>query len=274
MNPSTLIGLFASLLLLAVLIMYGAQQPSLLIDLPSLAIVLGGTFAATCISYPLAEVRRIGRLLVTVMRIERERALHDIDDLVSLARRWVDGDSRAVEKALAQVQNPFLCSGVQLLVDQVAEEDILEIMQWRLARLRAKEQAEAQMFRAMASYAPAFGMLGTLVGLVNMVFVLGDGDLGNVGRQMAMSLTTTLYGVLLANLLFKPVAVKLERRTERRVVLMNMILQGISMMARKRSPGLMRETLKTLVDQQQDELQEESARRIDPTLFAVWRKRP
>ncbi|NIE76517.1 chemotaxis protein MotA [Pantoea sp. Tr-811] len=274
MNPSTLVGLLASLLLLTVLLLFTAQQPSLLIDLPGLGVVLLGTFAATCISYPLAEIRRVPRLFGAVLRTEPDRTERDIDDLVNLARRRLDGDSRAVENALAQVHNPFVCHGVQLLVDQVAEEDILELMQWRIARLRAKERAEAQIFRTMASYAPAFGMLGTLVGLVNMVFVLGDGDLGSVGRQMALSLTTTLYGVLLANLLFKPVALKLERRTERRVVIMNMILQGISMMARKRSPGLMRETLKAFVAHYHDELQAEGARPARKPLSLAWRKRP
>ncbi|WDY57918.1 motility protein A [Pseudomonas sp. PSKL.D1] len=274
MNPSTLIGLVASTVLLTVLLAFAAQQPSLLIDLPGLGIVLIGTFAATCISYPMAEVRRIPGLVLTVLRREHDHSPEDIDSLVNLARRWIDGDSRAVENALAQTHNPFLCCGVQLLVDQVPEEDILELLQWRIARLRAKEQAEAQLLRSMANYAPAFGMLGTLVGLVNMVFVLGDGDLGNVGRQMALSLTTTLYGVLLANLLFRPMAVKLERRTERRVLVMNMILHGISMMARKRSPGLMRETLKSLVEHYHDDLQPPVTRRVGKPLLVAWRRRP
>lgn len=273
MNPSTLIGLFAGLLLLGLLLMFSAQHPALLLDPGSLGIVLGGTFAATCISYPLGEVRRIPGLVTAVLRRERDPAPSVIEELVGLARRWNDGDSRGVENALAEVGNPFLGSGVQLLVDQVAEEDILELLQWRIARLRAKEQAEAQLFRAMAAYAPAFGMLGTLVGMVNLVFVLGDGDMGNVGRQMAMSLTATLYGLLLANLVCKPIALKLERRTEQRVVLMNMILQGISMMARKRSPGLMRETLKCFVAHYHDELHEPLPRRAGKPLLTLWRKR-
>src|SRR5690625_5696999 len=80
----------------------------------------------------------------------------------------------------------------------------------------------------MVSYAPAFGMIGTLIGLVNLMFLLGDGDITAIGQQMALALMTTFYGVLLSNLIFKPVAVKLERRTEQRVILMNMVLQGIS----------------------------------------------
>jgi chemotaxis protein MotA len=100
-----------------------------------------------------------------------------------------------------------------------------------------REAAEAQLFRVMASYAPAFGMLGTLLGLMNLMDLLGDGDMGpSSARQLAIALITTFYGVLLANLLFKPIAVKLERRTEQRLVLMNMVLEGISMMCAGRSP--------------------------------------
>ena len=100
----------------------------------------------------------------------------------------------------------------------------------------------------------AFGMVGTLVGLVNLMFLLGDGDMTLIGQQMALALMTTFYGVLLSNLLFKPVAVKLERRTEQRLVLMNMVLQGVSMMSQKRTPAMMRETLNSFMEQHQDEI--------------------
>src|SRR5699024_8691621 len=85
-------------------------------------------------------------------------------------------------------------------------------------------------------------------------FLLGDGDITAIGQQMALALMTTFYGVLLSNLIFKPVAVKLERRTEQRVILMNMVLQGISMMSQKRGPAVMRETLNSFMAQYRDEL--------------------
>lgn len=261
MNPSTLIGMLASVVLLAVVLIFSAEDPALFLDLPSLAIVLVGTLAATFISYPLSEVLRIFGLIGTVMRNERMYTQHDMEELVNISRLWMTGNVRAVEKELENVSNPFLKTGVQLVVDLTPEEDIIELLQWRISRLRAREHAEAQLFRVMASFAPAFGMVGTLVGLVNLMFLLGDGDIASIGRQMAVALMTTFYGVLLANLLFKPVAVKLERRTEQRVVLMNMVLQGISMMCRKRSPGLMRETLNSFMAQYQDEINDGTAGR-------------
>ncbi|MGE4368085.1 MAG: motility protein A [Burkholderiaceae bacterium] len=254
MNPSTLIGIIASVVLLGVVIFFSAAEPTLFVDLPSLAVVLVGTLAATFISYPLREVVRIFGLLGTVLRNERLYTKTDMEDLIQISKVWITGDIRAVENALESISNPFLKTGVQLVIDMTPEEDIMELLEWRISRLRAKEYAEAQLFRVMAGFAPAFGMLGTLIGLVNLMFLLGDGDMTAIGQQMALALLTTFYGVLLANLVFKPVAVKLERRTEQRIVLMNMILQGISMMSQKRSPALMRETLNSFMTQYDDEI--------------------
>lgn len=259
MNPSTLIGILSSVVLLAVVLIFSAEDATLFLDLPSLGIVLVGTMAATFISYPLGEVLRVFGLFATVMRNEKLYTRDDMEELVNISRLWMSGNLRQVEEALQHVRNPFLRVGVQLVVDNTPEEDIIELLQWRISRLRAREHAEAQLFRVMASFAPAFGMVGTLVGLVNLMFLLGDGDMAAIGRQMAIALITTFYGVLLANLVFKPVAVKLERRTEQRVVVMNMVVQGISMMCNKRSPGLMRETLKSFMAQYQDEINDGGA---------------
>ena len=258
MNPSTLIGMIAGVLLLATVLAFSTEAPWLFLNLPGLGIVLFGTLAATFISYPMREVLRIFGLLATVMRNERLYARQDIEELIRIYRIWMSGDLKAVERALEQVANPFLKTGVQLVVDMTPEEDVMDLLQWRIARLRAREHAEAQLFRVMASYAPAFGMVGTLVGLVNLMFLLGDGDVTSIGQQMAVALITTFYGVLLANLLFKPVAVKLERRTEDRVALMNTIMQGISMMNRKCSPAVMREMLKSFMAHYRDEINDGS----------------
>lgn len=259
MNPSTLIGIVASILLLAIVLFFSAEDPLLFIDLPGLGIVLMGTAAATFIAYPLREVVRVFGLMRTIARNEKLYIDKDLEDLVDISRIWMQGDIRAVEQALERASNPFLRNGVQMVIDNVPEQDILDLMQWRIARMKAKEHAEAQLFRVMAGFAPAFGMLGTLVGLVNLLFLLGDGDMTAIGRQMALALMTTFYGVLLANLVFKPVAVKLERRTEQRLVLLNTVMQGISMMSQKRSPSMMRETLNAFVAEVRDEIIDHSA---------------
>lgn len=262
MNPSTLIGIVASILLLGIVLFFSADDPSLFLDLPSLGIVFIGTLAATFISYPLSEVVRIFGLLGTVLRNERLYTQDDIEELVAISKLWVGGNIRQVDDALQNVRNPFLKMGVQLIIDHTPEEDIIKLMHWRIARLRAKEHAEAQLFRTMAAFAPAFGMIGTLIGLVNLMFMIGDGDMASVGQQMSLALMTTFYGILFANLIFKPVAVKLERRTEQRVALMNMVMQGISMMSQRRGPAFMRETLNSFMAEYDDELNDDEKRRL------------
>ncbi|WP_355660193.1 motility protein A [Halomonas salifodinae] len=256
MNPSTLIGIVASLLMLASVVLWSADSTAAFLNLPGLAIVITGTLAATFISYPLREVVRVVRLVGLVFRRENRHEQEDIAELVALARLWFKGDVRAVEKRLEQTPNPFLRTGVQLVIDHTPDEEIHDLLRWRIARLKARERAEAQIFRTMALYAPAFGMIGTLVGLVNMLGVIESGQLTVIGERMAVALLTTFYGIVLANLVFKPIAVKLERRTEQRLIAMNMILEGISLMSRRRLPSVIEESLKSFIAHHHDELRD------------------
>jgi len=254
MNPSTLIGIVVALATLATALAFSATDLALYVNLPGLVVVLGGTCAALFISYPLREVVRVFALVRTVFRSEQLDSRRDIDELVAMAQLWMNDDVHKVEQALHKVSNPFLRTGVQLVIDHTPEDQIIELLQWRIARLRAREHAEAQMFRIMAGFAPAFGMLGTLVGLINLMTVLGSGDMALIGQQLAVALMTTFYGILLANLVCKPIAVKLERRTEQRLMLMNMVLQGIAMMCARRGPAVVRETLNSFMMHFEDEV--------------------
>ncbi|WP_106476818.1 motility protein A [Phytohalomonas tamaricis] len=257
MNPSTLIGIIASVLLLATVVLFTAQSPMSFINLPGLAIVITGTLAATFISYPLREVVRVAKLVGIIFRRENFYTQEDIRELVAMSRLWFQGDARAVEQALEHTRNPFLRTGINLVIANVKEEKIIELLRWRIMRLKAHERAEAQIFRTMATYAPAFGMLGTLVGLVNMLEIMQGGDLAVIGPRMAVALLTTFYGILLANLIFKPIAVKLERRTEQRLIAMNMVLEGISLISRRHLPSFIEETLQSFIAEYQDEIRDQ-----------------
>ncbi|MDR5904095.1 motility protein A [Franzmannia qiaohouensis] len=263
MNPSTIIGIFASILLLASVLLFTAESPASFINLPGLAIVLTGTLAATFISYPLREVVRVTRLVGIVFRRENTYARDDIKELVDMSRLWFQGNVQAVEEALETTRNPFLRTGIQLVIANTKEQEIIDLLRWRIARLKAREHAEAQIFRTMATYAPAFGMIGTLVGLVNMLEVMEAGDVGVIGPRMAVALLTTFYGILLANLVFKPIAVKLERRTEERLIAMNMVLEGISLITKRRLPSFIEETLNSFVANFHDEINDPKVPRRD-----------
>ncbi len=254
MNPSTLLGMLGGIALIVLAIVMTASDVNAFWNLPGLAVVLGGTIAATLLAYPLGEVLRVFRTFVVVLRNERLYTEADKKELVQVARHWFQGDLAAIESRLDTIRNPFLRNGVQMIIDDLPHEDIAEMLQWRIAKLRATEAAEAQIYRTMALFAPAFGMLGTLIGLINMLHGMEGSDFERIGINMALAMITTLYGVVLANLLFKPIAIKLERRTEQRVVLMNMISEGLLLMARGHSPAHIREFLRTFLAQYEDEL--------------------
>ncbi|MAM57729.1 MAG: chemotaxis protein MotA [Salinicola sp.] len=258
MNPSTLIGIIASALLLATVVLFTAQAPSSFFNLPGLAIVLTGTLAASFISYPLREMQRLCRQIAVVFRREPQASEleSDLEQLIEMSRHWSRGNIRAIEGALESTTNPFLRTGIQMVIANTREEEIREMLRWRMVRVKAKERTEAQILRTMAVYAPAFGMLGTLVGLINMLEVIQAGDLAVIGPRLAVALMSTFYGILLANLLFKPVAVKLERRTEARLMAMTLLLEGIMMVSKRRLPAFIEEALNTYRAEHRDEMRD------------------
>lgn len=256
MPPLAWIGALLTLLLATGLMVLGAESPISLLNVTGLAIVVLGTVGAVLVSYPWREVLRVSRLALRIFRHPGSRNEQDIQSLVHLSRLWFSGDPRRVEAALKEVRNPFLRTGVELIIDNTPEQEVLDLMRWRMVRMKARERGEAQMFRTLALYAPAFGMVGTLVGLVNMLGVIDLGDLALVGEHMAVALLSTFYGIVLANLVFKPIAVKLERRTEERLITMNMIMEGVSLLSRRQAPAFIEATLNSFVVQHQDELQD------------------
>ena len=254
MNPSTVIGMLGGIALLVVSVIATAKDASVFINLPGLLIVLGGTLAATLMSFPLKEVLRVFKVFVIVLRNERLYEKGDIDEIVGIAQLLYQNKVLQAEDVIVNLRNPFLRTGLQLVVDGVPVEDILNLLQWRITRLKAREHAEAQVYRVMGGYAPAFGMVGTLLGLVNMLYDMGGDNFDNIGVNMAVALITTFYGIVLANLIFKPIAVKLERRTEQRVALLSMVMEGVVLISEKRTPSFIRETLLSFIAQYKDEV--------------------
>lgn len=254
MDFSTLAGIMSGLGLVVLSIFLSAVEPGIYINLPGLIIVIGGTIAATLVSFPTHELRKSSKALVNVFRYTEYSIRDDIVEIAQAARFRRHGNLALIEERLSKIENPFLRTSIQLVVDNTSADEIVNILQWRINRLREKERAEAQIFHTMAAYAPAFGMFGTLMGMVNMLYSVSGPDSINMGHNMAVALMTTLYGVLLANLIFKPVAIKLERRTEKRTMIMRMIVEGAIMLASDRGPIFIRETLKSFSAQYEDEL--------------------
>jgi len=253
-NYSTALGILLSLLLILFIIFYAANKPANFLNLPGLIIVLSGTLAAAFLSYPLRDINQGLRSIKLIFFYESLNPQKDADEIIAVAKMWFQRDSIAIENVIDSIHNPYLKTGFQLIVDKTPVDDILALLKWRIARLRAKERAESNIFHSLATYAPAFGMLGTLVGLINMLDVIELKNISAITSNMAVALITTFYGLLLANLVFNPIAVKLERRTEQRIMIMSMVMEGIALIADRRSPSFVRETLKSFIAYHEDEL--------------------
>lgn len=254
MNPSTIIGMLFGIAVVTASIVLTAKDSAIFLNIAGLSIVIGGTLAATLLSYPLKEVLRVFKTLWVVLKNERLYEVDDHNELVEVSRKILQADMHSIEATMNDIKNPFLRTGVQMVVDNTPVNEIIELLEWRIFKLKTREAADAQIYHSMAMYAPAFGMLGTLIGLVNMLHGMGGASMEEIGVNMGLALLTTFYGVVLANLLLKPIALKLERRTEARVLLMNTIMEGVLLLARGHRPAYIREFLRTLVEKHKDEL--------------------
>jgi len=252
-SSPALIGGGAIVLFLAIAAGLMAYAPTFAdgLNLPGLVIVIGGTLLATCISYPLADLRRVWMQLRTVFNrapdtpAEIER---DVAQLVDMARLWLQADVRRIEMAVDTIANPVLRTGVQWLINQTPPHQTLDLLYTRMDLFRTCVSAQAQMLRAMAGFASAFGMLGTVISLVRVMTPLTV-EASSIGAVLTTALMSTLYGLLLANLLCKPLAARVERHGSQRLMVMNLMVQGIAMMGEKRGPAVIRETLRAFLMQ-------------------------
>ncbi len=251
MGKSSLLGLFGGASVLAVAATVSHQHLSGLFNFAGLFMVAGGTLAATLVSRPARDVLRVLRGLPKLMHDENIRVDADIDQLLNVAQWHRIGNIAATERAIEHVGNPLLRAGAQLVVDRQPIEDIIKLMQWRLAAIRTRDLGDAQILRSMATFAPAFGMLGTLFGLIQMLGGLESAALSQIGTTMSFALVTTLYGLVLANMALKPLAIKMERRVQQRLVIMNVFVEGVVLLHERRHPTVMREALAAYLMQHQ-----------------------
>lgn len=201
------------------------EQLLLLWNFPSLVIVLGGTLLATIGSYPMELVipgmfKSVGRVFKskTVPLIE---TLVIVVDVAKVARKNV----LAIEDSLPSIENEFLRNGLRLVVDRVDRELITDIMMAEMKYAGQKKTLDMEVIKQMSVYAPAFGMIGTLIGLVMMLADLSDPN--SIGPNMAVALITTLYGSLFSNGIFLPWALTLETSAKSDIVLYEMIRDGV-----------------------------------------------
>jgi chemotaxis protein MotA len=210
--------------------------------------VLGGTLVATMLSQSRRTVVSLLRSLSHRLAEADEDRRATFHALLKLADHYRRGDVRSAETIVKALPESFLTTGLHLVLDRQNKDHIMRILQWYIGKERDARESEVLMLRTMGGYAPAFGMLGTLFGLINMLYGLGDSQLDRLGVSMGFAMMTTVYGLLATTLLFKPLAVKLERLLKRRLAWMYAQYEAILMIYERQPPQLIQAYLDAFLD--------------------------
>ena len=224
MDITTLIGILVSFGLVIVSILMGGDG-TWFINYPSVMIVLGGTMGATLLAYPLSEVLGVFKVAKNVFLHRSQMAGELIPLMSSFAKKARQEGILSFESQLKDIEDPFLARGMQMAIDGMESSSIEEVMSIEIEYLEMRHRLGSEIFSTLGAFAPAVGMLGTIIGLVQMLMQMDDPS--QIGAPMAVALLTTFYGTLLANLLFLPVAGKLKTRSKQEVLIKQMILEGV-----------------------------------------------
>lgn len=244
MDIATLAGIIAGVSFIAAGILMSGDIRNFY-DAPSIMITLGGTFAATLISYPIKSIISILKVAKNLFFTKAKNPSDIIYQIIELANIARKEGLLALEEAAYKLEEPFMQKGILLIVDGTDPELVRNIMETELTFIEQRHGQGQAIFETMASLAPAFGMIGTLIGLINMLKTLDDPS--SVGPNMAVALVTTFYGSILANLLFTPMANKLKYRSSQEILYKEIMLEGMLSIQAGENPRIIEEKLKAFL---------------------------
>jgi chemotaxis protein MotA len=257
MDFATVIGIIAGIGLLFWAIL-GKSDLGAFSDAGSVAIVLGGAFSAALVSFPLKNFFNIAKVVKNCFFSKVRDPNELIADMVKYAEVARRDGILALENVTSQINDPFLVSGIQMAVDGQDPDLIESIMMNDLETVEARHAEGKAMFDTIGRYAPAFGMIGTLVGLVIMLQNMNDPS--KIGPAMAVALLTTLYGAVVANLVALPMADKLGLRSREEIMRKLIIIKGVMSIQSGDNPRIVEQKLKTFLPSQMRSADDAAAR--------------
>ena len=224
-----LFGILLGFLLIIIGIAAEAAPIYIYFNLSGLAIVLGGTIAATLVSFPFKEVTRAFNSYVVVFKSGTHDYIKAIDQMLKVIKKHNIGGITSLEEVQKQPKNLWLLfDGIQMMINGYDKNETKLVLEDQIHWKNKREYKQTQLFSAMGKFSPAFGIVGTLIGLINILSSLENSP-KNIGIGLAIALTSALYGLILANIIFKPISEKLQERAENNLLLETMQLETILM---------------------------------------------
>ena len=219
-------------------------------DVSSVLIVLGGTLAVVVACYP-KLAKSFPKHMKIMLRVKAFNPTTYVDQLVELAQIARKNGLLALEEKANEQTDPFFKQAIMLIVDANDPDRVRSILNNDIEQTSARHQEVVAMYERGSNAAPAFGMIGTLIGLINMLRGLSGADMDSLGPDMSVALVTTFYGSLLAHVIFNPIAANLIARDEEEVLCRQIVVEGIMAIQSGENPKFLRERLLTFINQRQ-----------------------
>ncbi len=245
MDIASLLGIVTAIALIAGSIAVGSAPFSAFIDVPSVLVVIGGSFGATLICFPLKTLLSAPLVTKKIFLNKAEHIPDLIEQLVSLAETARRDGLLALEARLGEVENNFIRLGIQMAVDGTRPEVIEDIMRTEMDAVATRHRDGKSMMDQLGKFAPAYGMIGTLMGLIMMLSDMSDPS--KIGSGMAVALITTLYGAIVANVMFIPFAEKLGFINKQEMFSLEIIVRGIMAIQSGENPRVVEQKLNTFL---------------------------
>jgi chemotaxis protein MotA len=257
----TLLGLFAGVSIIFIGINQSGGSLYWFFNLNSILIVVGGTFAATMVNLPLKALKNLPKILSNVFRADDADYDSIIEEIVLKAQKAKKDGLLSLEADLPKMREGFFKNGIELAINERESSRLRTFLNLELNNISSRHIAGQELFLYMASYAPAFGMLGTVLGLIVMMNNFSSGGGGSESLDVAerfaellagmgLALITTFYGVFFANMIFLPIGGKLKRLSENEMMLKSIVVEGIISIHAREHPILIREKLMTFIPSQ------------------------
>ncbi len=244
MEKTTLLGIVLGFACIAIAISIDGNVLSFA-HLPSAFIVIGGTIASTIVSYPGKMLKSLKTVYINAFKKKPVDLNVDIELVIQIANIARREGLLALEDAMEEIDSPFLKKGIMLIVDGADTELVKSILQTEISFIQERHAQGQSIVQSMASYSPAFGMIGTLIGLINMLKDLSNVDA--LGPGMATALITTFYGIVLANLVFTPIAKKLKAQSESENLQKELYMEGLLSIQDGENPRIIKDKLTSFI---------------------------
>lgn len=245
---SHLFGFLLSLVLLKVGMVLLKMDAHYYFDEVALLIVFGGTICAAIITYPITDLVKMMKAFVRIAKKNPEQNENTVPQIIKLAAAAYKSKKALMDAVDDETINPFLRDGIDLMLAGFSKEDLQYIMQERIMRDREREESYGSLLRTIGKYPPAFGLVGTVLGLVSVMRAVSQGaEASQIGLQMALALVATFYGLIFTNFVLVPMSENLFNKSHLNMNHRELMLEGLMLIYDKRSPMITQEMLNSFL---------------------------